>query len=293
MKTADNRGLAAMILAYAIWGLFPIYWRGLHSMDSAEILFMRLILTAGVCLLLLPLRGSFPAFREALASRRTLRIHLLAALLLSGNWFSFIWAVTHDRVLDSSLGYFLCPLASVLLGRFVEKERLGPYRRVAVFLAAAGVTVLLLEARHIPWAAFAIAGTWSCYGLMKKRNPLGPVVSLGLETSLLSLPAALILVYLHFQAGLSIGQAEPLARVLLPFSGALTALPLLLFAFGAQRLRLSTMGMGQYAVPSLHFFLALAWGEPMPLRTLAAFLLIWTALVLYSLAARQDRRNPV
>ncbi len=281
---AANRGLLAALLAFAIWGFFPIYWKLLDSLRSIELLHARLILTAVACLALLPLRGSFKAYLDAWQNGRILRSTLLAALLLSLNWFSFIWAVTTGNILESSLGYFLCPIVTVLLGRFILKESMAPKQWIAVALAATGVLVLIQLAGRIPLAALVIAATWSSYGLLKKRTPLGPVVSLGLETSLLT-PVAAIALLVMAQAGpLTLGDVPPNILVILLFSGFVTAAPLLLFAYAAPRIRLSTIGMGQYIVPSCHFILAFLYGENLGPGVLAGFVMIWTGLFLYAVS---------
>lgn len=282
----QTRGLAAIILAYAIWGLFPVYWKLLGTIASIEILYTRLILTALACVLLLPLRGTWGDFRAASRSPQHVRTSLLAALLLSGNWFSFIWAVNNGRVLESSLGYFLCPLVSVILGRFIEKEKLGAVQWLSVGLAACGVGIMILMAGRLPFAAIAIAFTWSGYGLIKKRSGLGPVVSLGMETSLLAPLAGLLLLVMAAFRPMSLAAAGPQVLGFLAVSGFLTAAPLLLFAYAAPRIRLSTMGMGQYIVPSTHFALGLLYGEAVTAPVLAGFALIWLGLAGYSLARR-------
>jgi chloramphenicol-sensitive protein RarD len=285
--TSSGRGVLAIVLAYAIWGLFPVYWKLLAGITAIELLNTRLMLTALACLLLLPLRGTWREFRAAWGRPRQLGRCMVAALFLSGNWFAFIWAVNSGKILESSLGYFLCPLVSVVLGRLIEREAFGLGRWLAVSLAATGVLVLILLAGRLPIAALVIAVTWSGYGLMKKRSRLGPVVGLGLETSLLSPAAALLLLLLSMERPLSLGAAGPATLGALVFAGFLTAAPLLLFAYAAQRIRLSTMGMGQYIVPSAHFALAAAYGEPVSLPVLAAFGLIWTGLGVYAFSAKK------
>lgn len=287
--TTTGAGLLTLILSYAIWGLFPVYWKQLSAIQAGELLFLRLILTALTCLMLMPLRGSWPAFRSAVSDPVMLRIRLGAALLLAANWFSFIWAVNNNRVLESSLGYFLCPLASVFLGYLFEKERLGPVGWLSVLMAAAGVGLIVLQAGRVPLAAIAIAVTWSSYGLMKKRTRLGPVVSLGMETSLLAPIAALVLLVMSWRGPMSIGEAGGPTLGFLALAGFLTAAPLLLFGFAAQRVRLSTMGMGQYIVPSAHFGLAAFYGETIRPGVVAGFACIWIGLGLYSFAAGKGR----
>lgn len=292
MPTSTNsRGLMAIILAFAIWGLFPIYWKLLGSISSVELLYIRLMLTAIACLALLPLRGTGHMFLAACKEPRTLLRTLFAAILLSVNWFCFIWAVNSGNVLESSLGYFLCPIASVLMGRFIEKEPMSNLRWLAVFLAVAGVSTLILLAGRVPAVAIVIALTWSGYGLMKKRSHLGPVVGLGLETSLLSPFAAISLLWMASQSPLTVTSVTPAVTGFLLVAGIFTAAPLLLFAYAAPRIRLSTIGMGQYIVPSCHFILAFFYGEEVSPIVLVGFGLIWIGLILYAVPERKTKSN--
>jgi len=278
-------GLLAIILAYVIWGGFPIYFRQLSELDALELLWVRIMLTAAACWMLLPVRGSFGKFALAWRDRRRLKWGLLAGLLLATNWFSFIWAVTSGNILESSLGYFLCPLVNVVLGRVVQRENLGAWRLSAVLLAGFGVGILILLAERIPLAALIIAATWGSYGLLKKRTASGPIVSLGMETSLLS-PLALVALMLIFWKGEGTLEAASLPTLLwlLP-AGMLTATPLLLFAFSAHRIQLSTMGMGQYIVPTFHFGLAIFYGEALPPALFLGFGFIWLGLILYTVGS--------
>lgn len=280
----ESRGLLAAFAAYAIWGLFPVYFRLLGTIGALELLGVRLILTALTCLCILPLRGSWTAFRAVWRDPHSLRSSLWTALLLAGNWFAFIWAVNAGRILESSMGYFLSPLMSVLLAFFAEKEALGWRRWAAIGLAAAGVLCLLLQAGSIPMAALLIALTWSSYGWLKKRSKLGPLVGLCVEAMLLSVPSALLLAVLDQQSSLALPSAGAGTIFTVSFVGLLTATPLILFAYAATRIRLSTLGMGQYLVPCAHFALAVAYGETVTLPVLAGFGLIWLGLAAYSMA---------
>ena len=271
-----------LLFAYAIWGLFPVYWKMLVKIDAVELLLTRLILTALACMLLLPLRGTLPDYLNAWRQPATLRRNFYAAILLSLNWFSFIWAVNSGNVLDSSLGYFLCPVVSVILGRLIFKERLGTARWIAVGLAVAGVAGMVLLAGRIPLAAIVIALTWSGYSVIKKKSQADPVVALGLETSLLAPIAAVVLLWMLLSDRSTIPQTGPVTFGCLAVSGFLTAAPLLLFAYAAPKVRMSTIGMGQYIVPSSHFLLAICYGETVNIVVLTSFALIWMGLVLFT-----------
>lgn len=284
--SSAGRGLLAILAAYLIWGGFPVYWRELSSINSAELLFWRLVVTALTCLALLPLRGSWGDFRKAWSDPARLRRGLLAAVMLSANWVSFLWAVNNGDILQSSLGYFLCPLFTVLLGRFVEGEYMGRARWMAIALAAAGVAVLIGLAGRIPLAALVIAASWGAYSLLKKRSQLGPLTGLGLETSLLAPVSLIALLSWSFAGPLDILSTPRPAQLLLAVSGLFTAAPLLLFAYAAPRIRLATMGMGQYIVPSCHFALALLYGEKAGPFVWFGFFLIWTGLAVYALSGQ-------
>ena len=286
-----NRGLIAAIMAYAFWSLIPFYWKLLVGISAPELLYVRLTLTTLTCLLLLPFRGTFGTFLNAWKDPGMIRQRAFSAALLAGNWFSFMWSVTNDRVLESSLGYFLCPLVSVLLGRFVEKERLGRKQWTAVAMAATGVALIVLEADRFPIAAIAIAFTWSGYGLIKKRSRQGPLVGLGLESTILTPLALGLLLWTATRHPLTLTGVDPGTLLVLSLVGVITLIPLLLFAYAAQRIRLTTMGMGQYLVPSVFFLIALYYGEPVTRGVMAGFILIWTGLGLYSLSG--NRRNAV
>jgi len=281
--SAATKGLIAGILAYVLWGLVPLYWKLLTMIPATELLYSRLVLTALTCLVVLRFRGSWRKFLHSMGNRSEIWQGLLRALLLSGNWFSFMWAVNNNQVIQSSLGYFLCPIFIVLLGRFAEKEPLNWARWIAVGLAVAGVGVFIRQAGMVPYAAICITLTWGSYSLLKKHSHIGPLVGLGLETSLLSPPVLLILVIMSQQAPLAILQVKPVSFGILLLAGLITGVPLILFSYATQRMRLSTLGMGQYIVPSGHFLLALAYGEKVNGPVLAGFALIWSALLVYAI----------
>lgn len=282
---SQSAGLFAILLAYAIWGLFPLYWRLLAAVDATELLLWRLPLTAIVCWALIPVRAGLPAAIAAWRSPTNLKRAIIAGALLSGNWLAFIWAVNKGRILESSLGYFLCPIVSVALGRLFLGERLPTQRWIAVAIAVAAVILLLSTAPQTPWAALVIATTWGAYGLTKKQTPTGPITSLGMETSLLSLLAVPALAVILFSPqGTSLHATDTTALLALPFAGILTASPLLLFAFAAQRIPLATMGIGQFIVPSAHFALGIAFGEHPSPQALTAFAMVAVALILYATA---------
>ncbi len=287
------RGVAAMVAACTIWGLSPIYYRLLDHIPPLEVLAHRtiwsLVFFAGV----LALQGRLGALGRALGSLGAVWVTALAALFISSNWFLFIYSVQIGRTTQTSLGYYMFPLVAVLIGRVVFKERLGHAQWLAVALAAAAVVVLTLGTGTAPWIALTLAATFGLYGLMKKRQPAGPVVSVTAEVLLLSPIAVAVIWAAHAGTGGAFG-AGGQDTALLMLSGPITATPLILFSYAARRAALATVGLVQYLNPTLQFFCAVAiFGEPFGLWQGVAFPMIWTALAIYSWAAlRVSRASP-
>ena len=283
--TEATRGVAAMVAACTIWGLSPIYYRLLDHVPPLEVLAHRtlwsLVFFAGV----LALQRRLGALGRALGSLRAVWVTALAALFISSNWFLFIYSVQIGRTTQTSLGYYMFPLVAVLIGRVVFGERLGRAQWLAVAIAAGAVVVLILGPGTAPWIALILAGTFGLYGLMKKRQPAGPVVSVTAEVLLLSPIAAAVIWAAHAGAGGAFG-ASGQDTALLMLSGPITATPLILFSYAARRAALATVGLVQYLNPTLQFFCAVAlFGEPFGLWQAIAFPMIWTALAIYSWAA--------
>ncbi|SFM11651.1 EamA family transporter RarD [Shimia aestuarii] len=285
-----KRALLAMILACVIWGLSPLYYKLLAHIAPIEVLAHRTIWSATLFAGLLMVQGRQ---RELAHVGRPLKqgaAVLIAALLISTNWFVFISAVGSDQATEASMGYFLFPLVSVLLGRVVLGERQSTAQWLAVGLAGLAVLVLTVGLGVAPWIALILSGTFGLYGLLKKRLPLGPVVSVTAEVLLLCPIAILVLWHFHSSGGGVFGQSLQ-DSVLLVFSGALTATPLILFSRAARQLPLSTVGLMQYLNPTLQFLCAVViFAEPFSLWHMIAFPMIWAALALYSLSSwRQEK----
>lgn len=278
-----NPGLFYAAGAYALWGLFPLYFQRVATVPAFEVVLHRSLWSMVVVLALLTALRRWAWLREAAASPRRLAMFALSALLLSGNWMVYVWAVNQHRVVDTSLGYFINPLVSVLLGTLVLHERLRRVQWVAVALAGAGVLWLTVAAGQLPWIALLLAFSFGLYGLMRKTAALGALEGLALETLLLA-PLALGLLALGVWKGtgaLAGGDAGLIGWLVL--GGPFTAVPLLLFAAGARRLPLATMGLLQYIAPSLTLALGLwVFHEPFDLTRLLGFALIWLALAVYS-----------
>jgi chloramphenicol-sensitive protein RarD len=280
------KGVAALILACTVWGLSPIFYAQLSDLPPLTVLAWRTLWSCVFLAALLAVQGRLGEIRRALASRRRLAVTLAAALLVSANWFGFILAVSTGRTVESSLGYFIFPLVAVALGRVVLGERLAGLQWVAVALAALAVGVLTLGLGAAPWIALWLAGTFGLYGLVKARLPVGPVASVAAEVVLLS-PLALVWIV---SQGVP---ADKTTHLMLALSGVLTGGPLALFAYAARRVRLATLGIGQYINPSLQIIVAVVvFAEPFTFWHAIAFPTIWAGLVIYSGSTfAQDRAS--
>lgn len=282
--------------AYLLWGLFPIYFKLVRAAPPLEILAHRIVWSVlflvGVLAVLRRWKWLGPAVRQG----KVLAIFSASALMLSINWLTYIWAVNNDRVVDSSLGYFITPLVSILLGQLFLHERLRRVQWVAVAIAAAGVLWLTVEARQLPWIALVLALSFGIYGLLRKVATLGALEGLAMETFML-LPIALAYGVFLLGTGQSAfpGGGFSLQLLLLAL-GPVTAIPLLLFATGARRISLATLGFLQYIAPSLQFMVGtLLYGESMSPGRLAGFAIIWLALAVYTIESLLAHRpsNPV
>jgi chloramphenicol-sensitive protein RarD len=279
-------GLAYAALAYVLWGLFPIYFHALARVDAFQIVLHRSLWSfvfVWVALVAMRRLQWVPAVAR---QPRLVAQFVLSALLLSANWLLYVWAVNHGHVVEASLGYFVTPLVNVMLGTLVLKERPRRLQWIAVAVAACGVLWLTLTLGRPPWIALGLAASFGSYGLLRKTASLGALEGLALETAVLAPVALVALALLSAPQGglpaLFAGMDGATVGWLL-FAGPLTAIPLLLFAAGARRITLATLGTLQYLSPTIQFLLGVTWfGEPLDPTRLAGFVLIWTALAIYS-----------
>jgi chloramphenicol-sensitive protein RarD len=278
-----NPGVVYATLAYVAWGLFPLYFRLLVGVAPLEVVLHRTLWSLLFLLAVLLVKRHWAWLGQVLRQPRVLGAFALSAALLTCNWLTYVWAVQNHHVLDASLGYFILPLVNVAIGFFVLHERPRPWQWVAVAVAASGVLWLAVQAGHPPWIALVLALTFGAYGLLRKVGALGALEGLTLETLLLFPFAASVLLYLTWQgdSALVAGHSDKLGWLML--GGPLTALPLLLFAAGARRITLTTMGILQYISPSLQFALGVwVFQEAFEPTRLVGFGLIWAALLIYS-----------
>jgi chloramphenicol-sensitive protein RarD len=275
-------GFVPAFLAYVIWGLFPLYFHHLAEVPAFEMVLHRSVWSLVFVMGLLALQHRWQWLVELARKPRVLLLFAASALLLSSNWLLYVWAVTHGRVLEASLGYFINPLVNVLLGVLVLRERPRPWQWAAVALAAAGVLWLAWSAGTPPWISLGLAGSFGFYGLLRKTAPLGAVEGLALETLVLAPLAIPALAWTAWHGGVA-AHADAGLWAWLLLGGPLTAVPLLLFAQGARRVTMATLGLLQFIAPTLQFALGVwAFNEPMVASRLVGFVMIWLALALYS-----------
>lgn len=277
-------GLVYASLAYAGWGLLPLYFQLLAFLGPVEIVIHRVLFSL---IFLLPLAlylGRAGWVRELFQRPRVLALYALTAVLIASNWLIFVWAVNSRQVVEASLGYFINPIVVVLAGALILKERLRPRQWAAVALAAAGVAVLTIGTGKLPWIALALTASFATYGVLRKLGPLGALEGLTLETAWL-FPVALVGLGVLLAMGQAAAlDASPGQWALIALAGPLTALPLLGFAAGARRIRLATLGLLQYISPTLQLAIGvLLGGEVFDAARQLGFGIIWTALVLYSI----------
>ena len=277
-----SAGVSYALLAYGSWGLLPIYWKFFGQSSAVEVLCHRIIWSLLFLGGLLLLQQRQAEVRALLRSRRRLGLLLLSATLLTANWGLYIYGVNADRVVETSLGYYINPLVSVLLGFVVLKERLRMGQWVSVGLAAIAVSYFVWRFGAVPWIALGLAGTFAIYGLVRKVVTVAPMVGLVVETLLIA-PAALLLVSYAGATGTGDFGTTPRLTLLFIGAGIITAMPLLWFNNAAKRLQLSTLGFFQYLAPSLQLLIGVfLYGEPFTPTHIVTFSLIWVALLLYS-----------
>ncbi len=282
-SSTSNKGVIQAAGAYALWGLFPLYWKALHDVPALQLLSHRIVWSSVLLTVLLVALGSARSFRETAFRPRTLGVYAVASLLLGVNWLTYVWGVNAGFVVETSLGYFINPLLSVVLGVVFLGEKLRGVQWVSVGLAAAGVAYLTYDYGRLPWIALVLAFTFALYGLVKKLSPLGSVEGLALETGLLFVPAAAVLVYAQATGTGHLTGSGPLMVAGLVGAGVVTTVPLLLFASSARRIPLVLIGVLQYIAPTLQFLLGVfVFHEVVSAHTLVGFALVWAALALFA-----------
>lgn len=274
----DKTGLLFGVSAYALWGLFPLYWPLLKPASSLEIVSHRAVWTLVFCTIVLAITRSLKATLETLKRPKVAAKLFLASILVSINWLVYIWATNNGHVVEASLGYYINPLIIITFGVILLKEEMRTLQWLAVGIAALGVVVLTIDYGRIPWIALVLALSWGSYGLVKKHLGLGALEGLAIETLIASLPYLLYLLYIGNKGTGQFGHSPGLT-ILLIGAGAVTAIPLLLFNGSTTRLPLTVIGLLQYITPTIMFLIGV-WvrHEDMPTSRWIGFLIIWVAL---------------
>lgn len=276
-----KKGILYGIGAYALWGFFPIYWKQLHHVPALQLLGHRIGWSFLLLAAMIWVRGEWPELRAAL-NKRTWGIYTIAAVLIGLNWLTYVWAVNAGYIVETSLGYFINPLFSVLMGVIFLRERLRPAQWVPVGVAAAGVVYLTFVYGRLPWIALVLACTFGLYGLVKKLAPLGSLYGLTLETGILFIPAFLYLIFMERSGQGAFLHTGLLSDALMVGAGVVTTIPLLMFASAARSIPLTMVGILQYIAPTLQFLLGVfVYKEPFDHAHLLGFSIVWLALILF------------
>lgn len=293
-----------------VWGIFPLFWRQLASVPALELVAHRviwstvfLIVAIGILRCTrtrigLELTGDAWWGESRLSTpisqsrRRLWLISFFAAIVISINWLSFVWAVNNGRILESSLGYYIAPLVSVGLGVAVMKDRLSRFQWASILIAASGVMLITIAHGSIPWVSLAMAFSFAIYGLLKKRTSVPPLIGLLMENVILALPASAYLLFLTQSGHGSMGQLGWSIDALIVTGGVITVPPLMLFAFAARRVSLTTIGMLQYIGPTLQFIVGVeVAGETLSSGRMLGFLFVWVGSIIYVYAAQSEFRK--
>jgi chloramphenicol-sensitive protein RarD len=288
-----KKGIIYAVLSYLIWGFLPLYWRLFQAMPAWEILGHRIVWAFVFVAVLVTCSRQWGRLRTIFSSTKSTVAVVLCSFFISMNWFLFIWAVNNNHVLETSLGYYMNPLISVLFAVIFLKEKLSAWQWASILLAGTGVGIMAVQYGQIPWVAIALAVTFSLYGLAKKLAGLDVLLGLTGET-LMAMPVALgYLIYIQSQGTGTFASLSPLLMIVLLLSGAATAMPLFWFAKSMQLLPLSMVGFIQYISPTTSMLLAVfLLGEPFSQGRLVSFSFIWVTLIVYSVAGFRKSRLP-
>jgi chloramphenicol-sensitive protein RarD len=276
-----KKGLLYAFGAYGLWGLFPLYWKFVKHVPALQVIGHRIGWSFVLLFFVVLVMGQWTTFRSLL-TRRVLAVYLLTGLLLSVNWLIYVWGVNAGYIVETSLGYFINPLISVLLGVVFLRERLRPVQWLPIGLAAIGVTYLTLTYGRLPWIAISLAFSFGLYGLVKKLAPLGSLHGLTLETGLVFAPAVLYLLFAEIQGYGHFLHDGLATNLFLIGAGVVTTVPLLMFASAVQRIPLTMVGLMQYIAPTIQFLIGvLVYHEPFDQARLIGFSMVWVALVIF------------
>lgn len=277
-----NKNLVNGILAFVLWGLFPIYWRGLQAVAAPEILAYRIVGSLFFVAFLLIITKKWKWLKDL--TFKKFSYYGLSSVFISTNWLVYIWAVNNNQVVEASLGYYINPLMNVLLGTIFLHETLRQKQKIAIFIALLGVSFLTYKYGKLPWVSLVLALSFAMYGLLKKKSNLGGIESFSLETFILSFPAFGFILLLMQKGESSLGQINLETDLLLLGAGIATGLPLVLYNLAAKKLTLTTLGMLQYVSPTFQLLIGLlVFKEAFPMDKLLGFIIIWIALLIYTI----------
>jgi len=282
-EDAARRGFLFALSAYLLWGVLPLFLKLVGHIPAVEVVAHRILWSVPIAAAVLLALGRTGDIKAALGSPRTMAMAALTACLITFNWGIYVWAIAADRAVESALGYYINPLMSIAMAAAFLGEKLSRAQIAAVGLAVVAVAVLTLEAGGLPWVSLALAISFALYGFLRKTLPIGPSQGFFLEVLMLSVPSLAYLVWLHAKGEGHFVFARPEDMLLLVLCGPATAVPLMLYGFGAKLMRFSTLGLMQYLTPTMVFLIAVfVFREPLSIGSMAAFALIWTALAIYS-----------
>jgi chloramphenicol-sensitive protein RarD len=289
-----NKGIWSGVAAYAMWGFFPIYWKLLQQVPALQLLGHRICWSFGLLTVYILLSRQWEDFRAKAFNRRTIGIYAIAGVLLSINWLIYVWGVNAGFIVETSLGYFINPLLSVLFGVIFLRERLRPTQWIPVVLAAIGVIYLTVTYGRLPWIALSLAFSFGLYGLVKKLSPLGSVYGLTLETGIV-FPIALVYLAIVQSSGTGAFLHDGLTvDLLLIGAGIVTTIPLLMFASAAKQIPLNMIGVLQYLAPTIQFLIGVfVYKEAFDTTRLIGFSIVWLALIIFWVENIMARRAPI
>jgi chloramphenicol-sensitive protein RarD len=287
----QQRGIVAGVAAYLVWGALTLYWRHLEAFDAVELIGWRVICAAALMAIVLSVSHRWQHLRPLLNDRGLLGSVVLCAIVLAINWTTYVWAVVHDHVIETALGYFLAPLGTMAIGVAVLHEKVSRAQEFVFVLAVIAVGILTFSYGRVPWLALVIAASWVIYGYLKKHVPLTPVESMAAESFIVLVPAVVAVAVLAGRSASIPNTATAAQFTLVLCSGLATIVPLTLFAYAAQRMPLTVIGPLNYIVPTINFGLGwLVFHEALPPSRLAGFALVWVGLVIATVdAARRSR----
>lgn len=285
-------GIIAALSCAVLWGFLPIYWQALRPIDSFVIIYYRIFLVALVCFLIALKLYGMKGIIEPLKNKRILIRYLIAGMVITLNWSLYIWAVNADFVIQTAIGYYIEPLFVCVFGVVLYKERLTGHKKIAIFMACIGLVILLIHFRQLPFIAMGLALTFATYAAIKKGNRFDAVLSLLYETMFLAPPALIVIIVLEYQGKGAFHVAMPYQIVMLLLIGVMTAVPLGLFAMGANRLPLVTLGILEYLSPSITLIIGIfMFKEPFDMGQFLAFCTIWIGLAFFTVGEIREAKQ--